>query len=293
MNLGRGDQSDSLGAVSAVPLLAGDAGVAQTIALMRRLIDSGVKNPRINALAVSILQQSGAPQHDPLAEARAIYSWMLANIRFVNDPVGVDQDGTINAKETLRTPETTLNIAAGDCDDFTVLMSTLLQSIGLSTRIITVASDPSDPSQFTHVYPEVLIDGEWIPVDAARPGAQFGLAPDRVYRRKVWGEPARSSGLMGMQRRSSLAGYAQLRSLGDQSQLAQDITAASQGAADVIIAANAAPENIYGTVSTTGQPNALYTAGSPAIAPYAGYSTQVYSPFGTLTGWGLLAAGGA
>jgi hypothetical protein len=259
--------------VSAVPLLSGDAGVAQTVDLMRRLIDDATKDPAVNRLAVEILKNSGAPQHDPLAEAEAIYAWVHANIRFVNDPV----DSFGDPKETLRPARAILDLRAGDCDDFTILMSSLLQNIGLQTHIVTVASDPRDPSQFTHVYPEVDIDGQWVPVDAARPGAAFGLAPSRAYRRKEWGSANWADSLRGMamghvpQRRFSLAGYAHMRGLrrlplGDEtSDLTALITAAGTASANDILASNAASQNIYGTVTTA--------PGAAAISPYAGYST--------------------
>lgn len=252
---------------SAVPLLSGDAGVAQTIELMRKLIDAGVKDPKINQYAIDALRNSGAPQHDPLSAAKAIFDTVSANFYFVNDPVG--PSGT---KETLRWPRVTLELKAGDCDDFTVLICSLLGTIGESTRIVTVASDPRDPQQFTHVYPEVEINGDWIPVDVARPGAQFGLAPEHVYRKKIWSctdsSAAEVSGV-----RHSLAGYVRMmtprhRQMGDDS-IASDITAGAQGAADIILASNAAPQNIYGTV-TTGQ-NSLSTLP-------AGYNVNAINP---------------
>lgn len=260
--------------MSAVPLLAGDAGVAQTIELMRRLIDEATKDPSVNRLAVEILKNSGAPQHDPLAEAEAIYAWVHANIRFVNDPV----DSFGDPKETLRAARDILELGAGDCDDFTILMLSLAQNIGLQGRIVTVASDPRDPSQFTHVYPEVDIDGEWVPMDAARPGAEFGLAPARVYRKKEWNAPGLLAGLAGLgrlghvpQRRFPLSGYTQMRPLrklpmgDDASDISSVITAAGTEVANDLLAVNAAPQNIQGTVSTS-------ATGSPAISPYAGYS---------------------
>lgn len=290
-----GAPAGALGAVSAVPLLSGDAGVAQTVALMRRAIDSGLKNARLRALVIKILRDSGAPQHDPLAEAAALYSWVPANLRFVNDPIDTEGD----PKETVSAAVDVLDLGGGDCDDFTVVMATLLQIAGMQTRIVTVASDPRDPSQFTHVYPEVDIDGQWVPVDAARPGAAFGLAPSRVYRRKEWSaDSAMAAALSGFAhapaRRFALSGYHHIHSglrklpMGDDTQdLSQLITAAGQASADELLAINAAPQNIYGQVNT-GQPS--YSAGSPLISPYAGYPTTatVTSPFGTISSTGML-----
>lgn len=264
---------------------------------MRRLIDEGLTNPRLRYLVIQILRDSSVPQHEPMAEAAAIYNWVHSNIRFVNDPV--DSDG--DPKETLSPAIDILEFGGGDCDDFTVLLSTMLQIAGMPTHIVTVASDPRDPSQYTHVYPEVEIDGAWIPVDAARPGAEFGVAPARVYRRKEWGTPSVLPGLgrVRMQpQKFSLSGYTRLHPLrklplgDDATDVASIISATGTAVANDALAFNAAPQNIYGTVTTN--PNApggtLYSAGYPGISPYAGYpsSALVQSPFGTVTSSGML-----
>jgi len=164
------------GQAFSLPLEDGDAGTARTIAAIRQYVDAGVKDPAVNHLAVAIVRQ--VPAHNELAEVRAIYDWVLSNIRFVKDPAG---------KETLRPARTILEIRAGDCDCINgVLLPALLGTVGYETRLVTVATVPSAPSTFSHVYPEVFVGGQWIPVDAARPGARFGRAPDRVFRKRIW-----------------------------------------------------------------------------------------------------------
>lgn len=288
-----------LSGTRSVPLLSGDAGVAQTIALMKQLIDDGVKDPVVNRYAIDALRNSGAIQHDPLSAAQTIFDNVSRNFFFVNDPVGPS-----GAKETLRIPRDTIELRAGDCDDYTVLICALLGTIGMETRIITVATDPRDASQFTHVYPEVEIEGQWIPVDAARPGAQFGLAPARTFRKKIWSCTDSSSQEVRGQN-FSLNGYMRLRGrtrLGDDptaqdlTGAAQLITAAGQQVANTILASNAQPQNIYGNVTTSGS-LAFPTAGyaTSAINPLTGlpysYSTlpTTISPTMLLFGAGLLA----
>lgn len=249
--------------MSAVPLLSGDAGIAQTVSLMYKLIDEGVKNPTVNRYAIEIVKN--VPQYDHTAEAFAIFETVLANFRFVNDPVGPD-----GAKETLRQIPDILAVGAGDCDDFTMLISTLLGTIGIETHIVTVAADPSDPEAFSHVYPEAKLDGQWIALDAARPGAEFGLAPSHYFRRKVWPAPSETPSFLAGLKRHSLSGYMVLKGMGDQTQdIAALIAASGQAAANIALASNAAPQNIYGTVTTN--PNTGLS--SPLVSTaYAGYN---------------------
>lgn len=154
-------------------LADGDAGAAQTIADMRALVDRGLKSPQIYTLARQIVQS--VPAYEEGAEVRAVYDWVLRNIRFVKGVIG---------KQSLQTSEATLRLRAGQCTDLSILEAALLMTIGYPVRFVAVATDPAAPDQFSHIYPEVSLDGAWIPIDAARAQAQFGVAPRHVYRRE-------------------------------------------------------------------------------------------------------------
>lgn len=257
--------------MGAVPLLSGDAGTQQTVSLMYKLIDTAVKDPTVNRFAIDSIRN--VPQYDHAAEAFAIYETVLANFRFVNDPVGPD-----GAKETLRPVVDILQVGAGDCDDFTMLISALLGTIGIESHIVTVAADAADPSAFSHVYPEAMLDGQWVALDAARPNAEFGLSPSHYFRKKVWPTSSETPGPLGRIRRQSLSGYIQLKGMGDDAtDIAAVISASGTAVANDLLASNAAPQNIYGTVTTN--PNTGLT--SPLLSTaYAGYPYA--TPPGTL-----------
>ncbi|HVC00269.1 MAG TPA: transglutaminase-like domain-containing protein [Candidatus Dormibacteraeota bacterium] len=161
-----------------MPLAGGDAGTAQTIEQMRRLIEHGAKDPTVHQLAAWIITQwRSVPAFDWTGEAQAIYDYVRQAIRFTRDVYG---------KETLHTAREILKLGIGDCDDFTVLLLALCKTIGANGRIVTIAGHADAPEVFTHVYPEVEIEGSWVPLDAARKNPQFGLAPQHVYRRRLW-----------------------------------------------------------------------------------------------------------
>lgn len=160
------------------PLLDGDDGTAQTIRAVRALVDQGKKDPRVNRTTGSILRSARVAPYDDAGEVRAIFAWVLKNIRFTKDPEG---------KECLRPAATTLEWGFGDCDDINaILLPSMLGTVGYRTRVVTIASHPAAPEQFTHVYCEVHLGGRWIPLDAARRGTTFGSAPARRFRKRVW-----------------------------------------------------------------------------------------------------------
>lgn len=168
---------DSLaGRAHSVPLAGGDLGTEQTIAAIRNLVDEALRDPLVRQAAGSIVGR--VQPYNDLAEVRSVYEWVRQHVRFTKDPIG---------KETLSSARWILSHGFGDCDDINaVLLPSLLGALGYPTQLVTVSLNPNDPESFSHVYAEVFLRGRWVPLDAARPGARFGEAPPRYYRKRVW-----------------------------------------------------------------------------------------------------------
>ncbi|HLW53229.1 MAG TPA: transglutaminase-like domain-containing protein [Candidatus Angelobacter sp.] len=207
----------------------GEIGTAQTIDKIRKLIREGMTDREVNRQAIAIVQQSGVPAFDFAGEVRAVYEWVLRNIRFVRDIAGV---------ETLRGAREILTVRAGDCDDINgILLPTLLATIGAHVRLVTISSHPQFPADFSHIYCEVEINGCWIALDAARRNAAFGREPQHYFRKRVWsvtsaefqdvGRLGYYRGYMGDDTTDGSTGF-------DWSSLANIITAGTTGAANII-----------------------------------------------------------
>jgi hypothetical protein len=285
-----------------MPLLGGDAGVEQTINEMRGLVDEALRDSSIIRMATDIVR--GAPAFDDYAEARALYEWVRGNIRFTKDPVN---------KEKLYPPAELLKIRAGDCDDISMLMGTLLMAVGYPARLMTVAASPGAPDQFSHVYVEGEVpagSGQWLPMDPARYDSQFGVAPPQFSRARWWsltdsgyGELPGSdpSGISGLgdypryrsHRMSGLGSYGRVRTMGE---LGDDpasgdttssmIATTAQGAASIIRAAEGQPASPF-DYSSAGPWSSFQTKYSPGTMPPAGYD----SPRGQIAGQLSLSTG--
>lgn len=160
------------------PLLSGEAGTKQTIALMRKLVDQAVSDARFVRFAKDVVR--GVLPYNDIGEASAVYEWVKQSIRYTKDPV---------TKETLYPPMELLKIRAGDCDDIAMLMGAIMIALGYPARLVTISANASDPNEFSHVYLEAEVppgSGQWIPMDAARAGAQFGVEPPIYYRKRAW-----------------------------------------------------------------------------------------------------------
>lgn len=138
---------------------------------MRGLVREGKKALPVRMAALSLVKSNG--QKDWYGEATDLHRFVRDQIRYVRDVVGV---------ETLQTPDKTLEIGQGDCDDKSVLLASLLESIGHPTRFVAVGL--RQPNQYEHVYVETKIGPNWIPSETTEPVA-LGWEPKGVKARLI------------------------------------------------------------------------------------------------------------
>ena len=120
---------------------------------------------------------------DRRAQARAIYEWVSARIRYVALYLGAGGVVPHGADEVLRS-------GYGDCKDHTVLFEALLRAKGIAARTVLVnlenaytVSGPPTLSQLDHVL-------SWLPefrlyVDTTTAVAPFGTLPFQEYGKPV------------------------------------------------------------------------------------------------------------
>lgn len=137
---------------------------------MRALVKEGRKNPVIRELALSLIERHD--QKDWQNEIRSLHAFVRDRIRYTRDIRGV---------ETLQTPWATLDIRQGDCDDKSILLASLLESVGHPTRIVAVGFVPGTCS---HVLVETRIGNKWIAAETTEP-VQLGWYPRNVKTRFV------------------------------------------------------------------------------------------------------------
>lgn len=119
-------------------------------------------------------------------QARKIFEYVRDEIQYVYDPMGLEE---------IQSPETTLKLRAGDCEDQAILLSSLLSAIGFETALIF--ADTANDGIPDHVYSAVYIPTapdytkpfqnkelndeknlhDWIPLDPASQDSDFGVIP--------------------------------------------------------------------------------------------------------------------
>lgn len=130
----------------------GMRGIFQTLHIMRDIVRRYKIDPVIRQAAVATIFLT--PEKNGASEVEAIFNFVRDHIRYLSDISGV---------ETLATPDKTLLCRIGDCDDQTVLLAAMLESIGHATRFVAAGYIADDAVE--HVYLQVLIDGEWVDAD--------------------------------------------------------------------------------------------------------------------------------
>ena len=115
----------------------------------RMLVELGKRDPKVRDLAVAVTR--GCRSKEYLCEARTLHDYVREHVRYVKDIARV---------ERFATPQRTLFMEkAGDCDDSSIALSALLESIGHETGLILI--DPDLTGKFTHVISRVRIGNKW------------------------------------------------------------------------------------------------------------------------------------
>jgi transglutaminase-like putative cysteine protease len=110
------------------------------------------------------------------SQARGVFAQVREKVKYMRDPVGM---------EFTKSPSVMLDEIAmrgytvGDCDDQACFMHTLLNSIGIPTKLrVTWYGKVPMPQ---HIYVVSLLDGKWVPIDTTR---AEGFGQEVPYARK-------------------------------------------------------------------------------------------------------------
>lgn len=160
-------------------------GAQSSIEVMRRAVKESSVDVSVRALAEKICAKLHSK--DYASEYLAIYHFVMARTRYMRDPV---------QEEWIRSPSVMVaQIMAGqtpslDCDDSSLLIAALINSIGGTCRFVTVAFNNMvhrGERQYSHVYCEAFEprSGKWICLDTVAAENSRDMI-NRVQFRKNW-----------------------------------------------------------------------------------------------------------
>lgn len=133
------------------------ATVVHKMSQLAELVRRGRRDPIIRDEAWRRI--ASVRERDELSEARALFSYVQSNIRYVRDPYGED---------VFEEARFTLGRQGGDCDATSVLLGAMLQSCGFPYRLKVYSVDGNN---YSHIAGQVGLPKsgprEWITVDAS------------------------------------------------------------------------------------------------------------------------------
>lgn len=168
-----------------------ESGDLQTASVIRTMAKYAIEDSKSDVVRTAVEQAKlEFPNDSPEAQ---IFYYVRGRVRFV-----ADEDAALPIQKWYQDPIvevlirpvdllTMSPIAQGDCDDFSMLVASMLAAQGIPCSFVTVAADGRDPNQFSHVYVASYRDGKRIPIDASHgmfPG--WEVERDRVFRKTEW-----------------------------------------------------------------------------------------------------------
>lgn len=170
----------SVTALSEVP----DVQVEQTIALMVRYTLEDAANTILHE-AVRHARQAH-PTRDLIS---AIYWWVKDRLRFVRDEVTAASLPAAIAGDVvealIRPVDLLRSYGAGDCDDYSMLLASMLTAAGIRCEFVTVAADPTARDRYSHVYVAAYAPRR-VALDASHGSGPGWEVPNRFGKMRHW-----------------------------------------------------------------------------------------------------------
>lgn len=144
---------------------------------MAKVAAAGAVSAPVRLKALELVRT--LPQKDFAGEIVAIGRFVRDKIRYVRDVWQV---------ETVQTPQATLELGQGDCDDKSTLVAALLMSIGNQVRFGLV----NRRDHIVHVFTQVRYRGRWVTLETTEnvplgtlprlpPGDRLEFVPIRPF----------------------------------------------------------------------------------------------------------------
>lgn len=148
--------------VREVPRPHGVVGNIRTLQMARDLVltalSRDLKDPNQSLRNIALRLTTDISSYDAMREVERIYVYVRDRITYKRDPI---------SEEKVQSPMVTLRRGVGDCVDKSVLLATLLATIGYRSRFVVIGV--RSVAQFEHVYVETLINGRWVALDPSTP----------------------------------------------------------------------------------------------------------------------------
>jgi transglutaminase-like putative cysteine protease len=124
---------------------------------IRKAILNDVEDPRTRQLGARIVSKYNVPARDQRALVRAVQLHAQA-IKFFRE-----------YPEIIAAPWVTDDWGIGDCDDKSRMIAAVVKAFRIPVRLVFVTFTKKTGARVSHVYPEVQLGSNWLPVESVQP----------------------------------------------------------------------------------------------------------------------------
>lgn len=103
-----------------------------------------------------------------ICHAKALFYFVRNNFQYVSDP---------NTFEYVKDARESLVVKGGDCDDSSVLLVNLLESIGIHTRFVFIPGHVYVQAYLPEALKRYKTEGDWVNLDSTCWNCRFGEIP--------------------------------------------------------------------------------------------------------------------
>lgn len=134
---------------------------AEEAAYLRKVVDHYSGDLLLREIALRVIFPSCRPKDEP-AQAIRIGQWVQDRTHYIHDPP--PQAQTVRglfgrtkvrmaARELFQRPMTTIRLRAGDCDDYTVLIASMLGCVGIPSKLCILKLN----GRWAHIFPVAIV----------------------------------------------------------------------------------------------------------------------------------------
>ena len=129
-------------------------------------------HPLLVDFTAKLIERAKVPARDEVALARAVRRFATQRVKFFRE-----------YPERFVSPLRTIVWGIGDCDDKSILIASMLRGFRIPVRLKFLRLTLPNKTRVGHVYPQALLDGQWVALESVRP-YPWGYDPEQRAREK-------------------------------------------------------------------------------------------------------------
>ena len=157
-------------------------GLEDTVYEIRKMLADPYEIKSARDIAENILYK--VRDRMPELEMKAIVEYVRDHFRYTGDPTGIEY---IKTPSEMVSELKLMGYVVGDCDDVSVLLASILVSVDIPVRIITITTADSPTFDYNHIYIQGFdkVKGIWYNLDGTLRGKKWN---DKVVHKriKIW-----------------------------------------------------------------------------------------------------------